>query len=140
MCIRDSLGNAGRTATSQSAIAGTVNDPLYQSNRYGNMQLDFPVPNGTYQIELHFAETYFSAAGSRVFHVDVEGERDLTNYDIIDEAGGPRTAVVEYLTVAVTDGNLDIDFINVTDNAKISGIAISESDNVNDGGVTQRNR
>ena len=48
--MADNLGNAGRTATSQSAIAGTVNDPLYQSNRYGNMQLDFPVANGTYQI------------------------------------------------------------------------------------------
>ena len=98
--MADNLGNAGRTATSRNAIAGTVNDLLYQSNRYGNMQLDFTVANGTYQIELHFAETYFSTAGRRVFHVDVEGERieDLTNYDIIAEAGGPRTAVVEHLT------------------------------------------
>ena len=72
----------------------------------------------------------------------VEGERieDLTNYDIIAEAGGPRTAVVEHLTVEVTDGNLDIDFTNVTDNAKINGIAIYESDNVNDGGAAQQNR
>ena len=58
--MADNLGNAGRIATSRNAIAGTVNDHLYQSDRYGNMQLDFPVPNGTYQIELHFAETYLS--------------------------------------------------------------------------------
>ena len=83
---------------------------------------------------LHFAETYFgidgrgglsNPIGKRVFHVDIEGVRVLSNYDISAETGGvPMYALTKTFHVNLTDGNLTINFINVTNNAKISAIEI----------------
>ncbi len=89
--------------------------------------------SGTYQVVLHFAELYFGnagpgGAGSRQFHVDMEGQRKLTNYDIFAQAGGALKAVTQTFTVSVSDGTLNINFLNgAADNAKISAIEVISS-------------
>ena len=68
-------GNAFTYSTG-SAIANTVDDTLYQSERYWNASgggYRFDVPNGQYQVDLKFAEIYQTAAGRRVFDVVIEG-------------------------------------------------------------------
>lgn len=112
-------------------ISGTFNDALYQSERISNINLDpfgyaIPVPsNGTYSVSLHFAEIAFESNGQRVFDVLVEGTTVLNDYDIHAAASGANTAVVEnILNVDVNDGVLDIEFVAVTERAKISGIEV----------------
>ncbi|NJL12288.1 MAG: hypothetical protein HC913_04320 [Microscillaceae bacterium] len=110
-------------------IAHTEDDVLYQSERFGNMTYNVPVENGAYRVILHFSENYFglSAAGgigSRVFHVDLEGQRRLSNYDIFARAGGSARAIREALFVNVSDGLLSIQFSNVNNNAQIAAIEI----------------
>ena len=45
-------------------------------------------------VRLHFAETYFSTSGSRVFNVSINGTRVLTNFDIVAASGGKDVAIV----------------------------------------------
>ncbi|MEE9363606.1 MAG: malectin domain-containing carbohydrate-binding protein, partial [Cellulophaga sp.] len=130
----DQYSNRGRIFSTASNIANTTNDQLYQTERYtlsGNITYEIPVPSGDYSVNLHFAEIYFGVLGSggigsRVFNIDVEnGQHIITNYDIVAEAGGSATAVVEsYANVSVTDGSLTIVLTSVIENAKISGIEI----------------
>jgi chitinase len=52
--------NTGSTASTGSAIAGTTDDALYQTNRWdagGGSELEytFTVPNGVYEVNLLFA-------------------------------------------------------------------------------------
>ena len=129
------------TFTNNTAIAGTTNDQLYQTERYanpslGNFTYEIPVPNGDYDVNLHFAEIWIGApgggsggVGSRIFNVDLEaGQSSLTNYDIIATAGGSVTAVIEsFSTITVNDGSLTIAFSSVVENAKISGIEVLSS-------------
>ena len=124
--------------TNAVAIANTTNDQLYQSERWGrpaigSFSYDIPVPNGSYDLNLHFAEIWFGApgggaggAGSRVFDVNIEnGQDQLTNYDIVVAAGGSAAAVVENFTgISVSDGSLTITFTGVVQNPKVSGIEI----------------
>ncbi len=118
-------------ARAGQAIASTVNDALYQTERYGNFSYNFPVTNGAYVVELHFAEIYFGLSGggsgggvgSRVFNVSIEGTPALTNFDIFAEAG-PANALIKTFPITVTDGTLNIQFTNVVNNAKVSAIAI----------------
>jgi hypothetical protein len=91
-------------------IENTGDDYLYQTQRYSNCQYDLPLFNGTYQVTLHFAETYFNRAGARLFHVTMEGQRKLTDYDIFAAAGGSFRAVRETFTVEVKDRNLHVSF------------------------------
>ena len=81
------------TFTNATAISGTTNDVIYQTERSGRLTSPFsyaiPVDNGTYDVELHFAEIFAGTQnpGQRVFDVMIEGNTVLNNYDIAATAG-----------------------------------------------------
>jgi hypothetical protein len=45
------------------------------------------VPAGNYSVKLQFAEVYFTQAGQRVFHIAINGNTVLSNFDIVQAAG-----------------------------------------------------
>ncbi|MEM8844869.1 MAG: malectin domain-containing carbohydrate-binding protein, partial [Pseudomonadota bacterium] len=109
---------------------------LFETERFGvppsaaaPQEWDFEVENGTYTVNLYFAEIFANAPGARVFDIEVEGNV-LEDYDIFVAAGNAQNkAILESFTdVMVNDGNLDIDFTTVIDNAKISAIEIIQQD------------
>ncbi|NJO01495.1 MAG: hypothetical protein HC880_07220, partial [Bacteroidia bacterium] len=105
-------------------ILGTTADALYITERSttssgatATFSYNIPVSNGKYQVKLHFAEIYWGATnggplgnGQRIFDVSAEGQLVLNNYNIIAEAGGSMTAIVEEIEVGVTDGTLNLFF------------------------------
>jgi hypothetical protein len=104
-------------------IAGTTNDRLYQTERWGMTGYSLPVAPGLYTVKLHFAETYATAPGARIFSVDVEGQK-LTDIDLV-AAAGARTAMVKSVpNVAVSDGKLDIGFTAKAGAAVINAIEV----------------
>ncbi len=114
----DAFFSGGRLATPVTgAIANTTDDPLYFNGRTGGVfGYNLPTGKGTYTVTLHFAETWWGngrpgGVGSRRFHVNAEGVRRLTEYDIYAKAGGPMRAVRETFTVQVTDDTLNIAFL-----------------------------
>jgi hypothetical protein len=97
--------------TTTAAIAGTSDDALYQSERhstFGQLSYAVPVGAGRYTVTLHFAETYWTQPGQRVFNIGLEGTTVRTNYDIVAKVG-PLTATTETYEVSVTDGLLNLD-------------------------------
>ncbi|MFS4492241.1 malectin domain-containing carbohydrate-binding protein [Maribacter sp. 2308TA10-17] len=118
-------------------IANTENDQLYQTERFsttGTLVYEIPVINGSYNVDLHFAELFYGVGsqaggiGSRVFNIQVENQPQISNYDIIAEAGESAAAVIESLVnVPVTDGMLTITLISTVDFPKISGIGVFET-------------
>jgi Malectin domain len=46
----------GSTFDSNADIADTSEDPLYNCERFGQASYDIPVPDGVYNVVLHFAE------------------------------------------------------------------------------------
>ncbi|WP_336513988.1 malectin domain-containing carbohydrate-binding protein [Pollutibacter soli] len=108
-------------------IGGTQFPELYQSERYGDFMYAIPVPNGNYNVKLHFAEIYWKEKGERVFNVNIGGMKDtLKNFDIIASAGGSQKSVIAgFDSIEVKNDTLKIDFSGVYDNAKISAIEIS---------------
>src|SRR3989344_2159829 len=114
----------GKTYKTSTSIADTVDDPVYQTERYGNFSYQFDVPNGLYNVSLDFAEIYQSSVGKRIFNVQVEGQQILTNYDIYAEAGRYKAVRKIFSGINVADGQLNIRFITVKDNAKVSGITV----------------
>src|SRR5205085_11015849 len=114
-------------ATTQ-AIAGTSDPALYQNERWGQFSYSIPVPNGTYDVRLHFVELYYSAAGKRVFGMDVldtPASPDIANLDIYAEVG-PNAALVKTITgVQVTDGKLDVKSVyGSADDPEIAAIEV----------------
>src|SRR5579871_1269346 len=119
----DSAANAwsadtGYSANSQTvnwgaiAIAGTSDPALYRTERYGpTLQYTFTLPNGTYQVRLHFAENYVNATfpnggiGYRVFSVQANGVTIVSNLDVFATVGA-HAALIETASVTVSSGQL----------------------------------
>lgn len=113
-------------------ILNTTNDVLYRSARCSpTFSYNIPVVNGKVDVVLHFSETYYGApgkkggAGSRQFHVNIEGSRKLTNFDIFTAVGGALKAYQRTFSVTITDGVLNIDFLSgAADLPRISAIEV----------------
>lgn len=60
-------------------------------------------PERRFTVRLHFLEPDDLKPGQRLFHVNLQGERVLTNFDIAREAGGARRGLVkEFRDITVT--------------------------------------
>ncbi|MBI1831947.1 MAG: hypothetical protein HYR84_10910, partial [Planctomycetes bacterium] len=66
-----------------------------------------PAPK-PYTIKLFFAEPDGLASGKRLFHVDIAGQRVLSDFDIAKEAGGPARSIVKEFTGIRAQGNIVI--------------------------------
>ena len=109
-------------------ILKTELDPMYRTERYSLDRYRITVPNGKYSVALHVAETYprVTSVGERVYHIDIEGERVLPDFDPVKSAGGSaRTAVVKTFDVEVADGELTIGFTPKVQNPMINGIVVA---------------
>ncbi|MES9539609.1 nucleoside hydrolase-like domain-containing protein [Actinomadura sp. NPDC000600] len=113
----------GTTYTTTNPIAATTDDPLYQTERYGNFTYKATVPNAAYLVTLYFAETYHTQTGKRSFDVQMEGTERITDLDIYAKAGA-NTAYTTQTPVTVTDGALDLKFISNVENAKVNAIKV----------------
>ena len=116
--------------TDPSIPAGTPM-ALFQTERWdpeggAEMTWDFPVTNGTYTVDLYFAEIYNGAfsIGARVFDVDINGTTVLDNYDTYADVGA-ETAVIKTFPVTVTNGTINIELGHVTENTAIKALQIS---------------
>jgi hypothetical protein len=121
----------GNSQSTSSAIAGTTDDAIYQSERFsgsGTFGYALPVSNGQYTVILHFAEIFFTKVNNRRFDVTLEGTKVLDNYDIVGKVGA-FTATTETFTATVADGVLNINLSSLAadggkNNPKISAIEV----------------
>jgi predicted esterase len=104
-------------------ISGTSFQTFYNAERWGVFAYEVPVSSGSYTVKLYFTELFHNSVGKRVFNVDIEGQRVLSNFDML--AIAPKfTAIERSYSVNVNDGVLNINFTPTADNAKITGIEI----------------
>lgn len=116
--------SGGYVYTHGSSVSGTSDPTLYSTERYGSCTYSASVPNGVYLVTLHFAENYHTSSGSRAFSVLMEGTQVIRHLDIYAEAGG-NTAYVTENRIKVSDGQINIEFVSVTENALINAIKIA---------------
>jgi hypothetical protein len=122
--------NGGSPGSTTQQIGGTADQALYQYGRYNNsggapLVYTFAVANGSYSVNLLFAETSKSQEyiGARVFNVKIQGSSAFQNLDIF-AAAGARAALVKSTNVTVQNGSLRIEFDNLVQVAKVDGIEI----------------
>jgi hypothetical protein len=94
------------------------------------LEYSFDLADGTYVVNLFFANTYVftTLPGSRTMDISIEGEVVYGAFDQVATAGGAtQTAVVRSAVVAVSDGNgLQISFGHVLENPAVKAIEVLE--------------
>lgn len=98
-------------------------DRLYQTERFGAVSYQIPVPNGNYIVELHFAELYFDTIGSRVFGVEVQGQTVEASLDLAGSVGRGVPYIVN-TTAVVPSGTINITLVPSVENPTIAAIAL----------------
>ena len=105
-------------------VAGTSNPILYRYRRTGtSFAYDLPLPDGPYDVTLHFAELELPFPGARVFDVSAEGAVVIDDLDLV-AAGQFGKAFIQSLEVDVTGGALELDFDASVGAAIVSAIEV----------------
>jgi hypothetical protein len=122
----DTGSSGGYLFSTGASIANTSTPEIYKTVRWadGTLGYQFNVPNGTYTVNLKFAEVYWTKANERLFHIILNGQTVLQNFDVLAQAGGPNRAIDKAFTVNVTNGSLSIQLKSTADNPMISAIEI----------------
>ncbi len=120
-------GSGTTHAITTTGVSNPAPQAVYQSSRVGTFTYTIPnlTAGASYTVRLHFAETYWTAAGKRTFNVSINSTQVLSNFDIFATAGGEYIAVVEQFgATASTSGTITIQFTTVKDNAQVNGIEV----------------
>nr|POE60267.1 putative lrr receptor-like serine/threonine-protein kinase [Quercus suber] len=111
--------NAQFTSSSLSQFTNTLDSELFQTARLSASSLRYyglGLENGNYTVSLQFAEITFvnsntwQSLGRRVFHIYIQGNLVLKDFDIQKEAGGASFVAVqkEYNNVQVLQNYIEI--------------------------------
>jgi len=106
-----------------TAISGTPDRDLAATYRRGAFFYQVPLGNGRYRVRLTFVEPS-AQPGERLFDVAANGAPIVTGLDIAAAAGAPLTALQREAVVAVSHGQLRLDFRPAKGEAVISAIEI----------------
>jgi hypothetical protein len=130
----------GNSADFGAIVIQGTNDPaLYRTERWADafagasMTYAFPTGPGRFDLRLLFAEACTCTQppqAPRIFNVDIEGERVLTDFDIIAEMGGWGVAGERAFSVDATGATLDVTFTGGSCchvNPKVSAIEVGRT-------------
>ena len=110
-----------------SGVTNPAPMAVYQTARVGNFTYTIPgfTAGSNHTVRLHFAETYFSAAGSRTFNVSINGTQVLSAFDIFAAAGAKNKAIIKQFTMnANSSGQYVIQFTSVVNQSLVSGVEV----------------
>lgn len=123
--------NTGPNTWSGTNTTGAPNNIFanyrYDPNGGAEMQWEFPLPAGSYRLNLYYMERddTVTGPGQRYFDVAVEGTVIWTDHDPYAAYGGRMKPGRESIVLDVTDGELDVDFFHKNTRAPIvSGLSI----------------
>jgi hypothetical protein len=112
----------------RSTVTETSDPFLFKSARWGGpdtpeLQYTFRLPNGSYIVNLYFAETCGFPTGTRVFDVQLQGVTVFLALDVAKIAG-LNHSLIESTTVSVSKRKLTIRFVHHRNNPIINAIEI----------------
>jgi glucose/arabinose dehydrogenase len=122
----DKYASSGRKYSNNNSISGTDDDTLMQSHHWDSATFEYALPlaDGEYTVKLEFAEIFYDEVGRRIFSVDAEDVRQITDIDVFAEVG--MNALHSHsFTTSVNDGMLNISFIKNIQNPMVSSITVS---------------
>ena len=125
----------GPGATVDATVPSTTPVSVFDAERWDpgdtqEMEWHFPVPSGEpVEVRLYFANRYggTSSPGQRVFNVDLEGARVLSDFDIVVAAGGDQRGTMRSFDIQ-SDGSVDLVFGHITESPLVNAIEIVRTD------------
>ena len=119
--------SGGSVSGTTAAISGTSDGKLYQTIRVGGrgtFSYNIPLADGNYNVTLKFCETFYTAAGERVFNVSMQGTQVISKLDLYATVGKDVAHDVT-IPVSVTNGKLNINFSGIVQEPIVNAILVT---------------
>ncbi len=116
-------------------VLGSQDSALYLSYREGDIRIDRPLANGTYDLTFHFAEPADIGGRERLFDAHVNGRRVVRDIDVVSwRDGKTRSALtVTVPNVEVAEERLEIRFTATERQPVLSALAVQRKQVRSDG-------
>jgi hypothetical protein len=116
----------------QMPIALTQDPEIYRTAREGEFTYEIPLRERIYELRLHFSENFYGqdtveggGESSRLVDVQANGQQLLTQFDILADAGGNKTADIKvFKDIVPQNGKLLLTFTGFKVKGIVSGIEI----------------
>ncbi len=121
------VGDTRIVSTTKKVLGDAFGDALQSARTGQNFHIvvtGLPSDN-TVQLELGFAELQHSAPGERVFDITINDKTALSDFDILETAGGPLRSVIKKFNITPAKGFLDFHFTANTGEAAVNYISIN---------------
>jgi len=115
----------GSTASYPNPIAGTNDDPVYQTCRWNVSAYLVKIPSGTYSVTLKFCEVAYGEKGKRVFGVKLQGKQVVDKLDVFARVGKNTALDFTFDDVEVTDDKLAVEFVPEIEHPFIAAIVVN---------------
>ena len=118
---------------------GVFNSYRWDPPQAPEMLWSFPVESGReVGVRLYFYNNFSgtSSPGQRIFHVEIDGNRVLNNYDIVADVGHQVGTMKEF--AVTSDGSIDIEFLHVLENPLVQAIEIYDPQLLGDGSTADQ--
>jgi uncharacterized protein YcfL len=117
---------SGGTIGQLAKVKGSQDPFLYQTYREGDIEIAHALPNGSYDITLHFAEPDDIAGGERVFGILIEGRLVLDDLDVMLFRDGKTISAltVTIPNASISDGDLNVAFSQSVNEPVLSAIVV----------------
>ena len=118
------------TSIDMSGVEDYLPDTIFRTNLIQNpattdpMRFNFAVPNGEYDVLLHFMEQTAVASPGRYFDIWLEGVEELADYNVYELTGALYIADTVALTTTVADSSLTLEIFADESIPNIRGIEI----------------
>lgn len=131
------VGSTSNKPFDTSGVSNPAPQPVYQTQRVGQSTgpgsfgyfIPNLIPGAAYNVRLHFAESFFTSTGNRIFNVAIDGQPALNNFDIWATAGATNKVVIKEFSVrADSYGLVMLQFlVGSTNLPSVRGIEVIET-------------
>jgi hypothetical protein len=130
----DQFFTGGEAISNPTLDVLRAEDPtIWRSARHGDFTYALPLKPGLYQLHLYFCEPTYGVdelegggETNRIFNVCVNDDWVLNDFDIVCDAGGPKTANIKIFTdiSPAEDGFVHLKFVSKKGTALLNAIEI----------------
>ena len=119
----------GNANSNSGNYSNTMYPEIFKTERSALVKYKIRIPNGEYIVQFLMAETYFNASEKRINSIFINGELVENNLDIYSVAGKFAPLQKTYQNIKVTNGILDIHFMQKVDYSTVCGIIVTNTSN-----------
>ena len=119
---------SGGTVARTDAIKGSQNPGLFRECRTGDVNIDLPLADGTYDVTFFFSEPDEIGGRERLFNVLAEGETVIDELDVMAFRDGKIRSGLTITTpdVTVNDGELTVRFAAAVNEPVICAVLVRD--------------